>query len=727
MRSIALVAVIGMLIGLCIAAQAAEVAKVKDVGPRMNDKQFLAMLNLDYAGLEKVKAAIESGDLKAAKHALAEHFRNRETPTPGFNWKARPKYEKRPDGVDTIEADKVIDHNLVSVSVYHQYEDEIDWTLNPINYREWPWQLNRHHIWVQLARAYWATGEEKYAEEFAYQMQHWVKNCPVPSDDSGNRSETWRTIEAGIRMGHTWPEVFHRFLTSPSFDDDSVVTMVTSIVEHAQHLMRWPTTANWLTMETNGLMHVGVLFPEFMEAENWRKTAIDRMYVELDKQVYPDGAQIELATGYHQVSLRNFVGLWQIARLNDVEMPKDYVTKMQKMYDYNLNASMPDGYLPGLNDAGKTSIRGSLRQAYGYFPDRKDYLWIATEGKEGTKPEVGSIPLPFSGHMIMRTGWEPDDLYMLFDAGPFGYGHQHEDALSIVLSAYGKYMLVDPGNYPYDSSDWRKYVLSTRAHNTVMVDDCEQHRRGWPREQYVLEKPMPIKWASNKKFDYARSSYNDNYCYENTIKVKHERSVFFVKPEYWIVVDTMTPSDKETHRYDGMFHLNMSGAAIDDTTKSVSTTDDNGANLTIFPVADDGLKVRVASGEKEPMVQGWMPVPGYNCRPIPTPIFSKEQSGVTRMAYVLYPTPEGVKCPIVKVEPLALEGAGGVGMAIDFGKGRVDYYVECDSEYASVKFGKFTATGRVTYIRTENGRVTGSMPMGGHIQDLSNTLVRHKF
>ena len=528
-------------------------------------------------------------------------------------------------------------------------------------------------------------------------------------------------------MGQAWPEVFYRFLTSPSFDDEAVVTIVKSMVEHAQHLMKWPTTANWLTMETNGLMHVGVLFPEFREAEDWRKTAIERMYVELDKQVYPDGAQIELATGYHQVSLNNFVGLWKIAHVNDIEMPRDYVAKLQKMYDYNLNASMPNGYLPGLNDAGNTNIRGSLKQAHEYFPERKDYQWMATNGKEGTKPEVGSIALPFSGHIIMRTGWDPDDLYMLFDAGPFGYGHQHEDALSIVLYAYGKYMLVDPGNYPYDSSDWRKYVLSTRAHNTVMVDGCEQHRRGRPRERYVLEKPMAIKWASNENCDYAKSVYADNYASDNSIKVRHRRSVFFVKPEYWIVVDTMTPADRQSHKYDGMFHLDMSGATIDERTKSVSTTDAKGANLTIFPMADGGLKVRVASGEKEPMVQGWIREGAYGCRPIPTPIFSKEQSGVTRMAYVLYPTPEGKKCPIVKLEPVALEGADGVGLAIDLGGGRVDYYVECDSDYASVKFGDYTATGQVTYIRTENGRVTSSIRMGGRIDELSNTPVRHKF
>ena len=42
------------------------------------------------------------------------------------------------------------------------------------------------------------------------------------------------------------------------------------------------------------------------------------LYEELDEQVYPDGAQIELSSGYHQVSLRNFVMALAIARLNDL-------------------------------------------------------------------------------------------------------------------------------------------------------------------------------------------------------------------------------------------------------------------------------------------------------------------------------------------------------------------------------------------------------------------------
>jgi len=91
-------------------------------------------------------------------------------------------------------------------------------------------------------------------------------------------------------------EAYHLFLTSPSFTDDAIIDMLKSFIEHARHLMRWPTSGNWLAMEANGLMHIGVMFPELREAAEWRSTATKRLYAELDRQVYPDGAQIELTT-----------------------------------------------------------------------------------------------------------------------------------------------------------------------------------------------------------------------------------------------------------------------------------------------------------------------------------------------------------------------------------------------------------------------------------------------
>lgn len=59
---------------------------------------------------------------------------------------------------------------------------------------------------------------------------------------------------------------------------------------------------------------------------------------------------------------------------------------------------------------------------------------------------------------------------MLFDVGPFGAGHQHEDKLGFVIYAYGAYLVIDSGIYPYDTSRWRRYVLSPYAHNVIHVD-----------------------------------------------------------------------------------------------------------------------------------------------------------------------------------------------------------------------------------------------------------------
>jgi hypothetical protein len=196
------------------------------------------------------------------------------------------------------------------------------------------------------------------------------------------------------------------------------------------------------------------------------------------------------------------------------------------------------------------------------------------------------------------------------------------------------------------------------------------------------------------------------------------------------------------------------GADVDASSKSVRTTNADAANLTILPLASADLSVRVISGQETPVVQGWMPFAPYKCRPIPTPIFETTRSGPTSLAYVIYPTKAGEKCPVEKVEPLAVtppsppllrEGEGGcaraVGLSIRFADGRTDYFVQTDTP-GKVRFVDFESDGTMTYVRTEGGRVTAAMIADGTrlsragdaitadvlaIGDLSRTKVKHKF
>jgi hypothetical protein len=262
-------------------------------------------------------------------------------------------------------------------------------------------------------------------------------------------------------------------------------------------------------MENNGLYHIGAYFPEFLDAGTWRDTAMQRLRFELDYQVYPDGAQIELTSGYHQVSLRNFVMTLRTALRNGLGLPTDYQSKLERMYHYNLYVAFPDLRMPAVNDGGSTDIRSSMREGFEFFPHRTDFQWAATDGAAGVPPQEVSSSFPWAGHFVMRAGWGAGDAALFFDGGPYGYGHQHEDKLNIILHAHGRVHIADPGNYQYDTSKWRAYILGTRSHNTIVVDGKEQHRKGRPRDQYIATRPEPHTFLTRDRFDYASASYDE--------------------------------------------------------------------------------------------------------------------------------------------------------------------------------------------------------------------------
>ena len=643
-----LIFIVGLLAAGAMPASAAEAAKSTATGPRLTDAQFFSMVDLDRADLAAVRSAVAKADWVAAKHAFAEHLRTRTTPTWTFDPRAVGKDPKR----RVSGAEKALQHRFNSIGIEWQFGDKIDWSFNPTTQpgskwpanHEWTWQLSRHSAWVDLGRAYYATGDEKYAAEFVSELKSWVHDCPVPSKADNKPFSRWRTIEAGIRTGSVWPEVYQLFLASKSFDDEALILMVKSEVEHALYLMQFHMKGNWLTMESNGLYHVGALFPEFREAKNWRETALGRLYAELSIQVYPDGAQIELAPGYHGVTVQNFLGPVDLVPLTGFEVPKDYTATMEKMFDYFLFSMQPTRRTPALNDSGAGEVVRWLETGAKLFPLREDFLWVATEGKQGKAPAQTSYQFPYAGQFILRSGWDRNALWLCMDGGPFGFGHQHEDKLSVTVTAFGQPLLVEGGVYTYDASDWRRYVLSSRAHNVVLVDGLEQNRRKGPSETFVVKTPLPHVWESNETFDHAAAVYDEAWGPKSERTVKQTRHVFFVKPGLFVIADELEPKDGQAHTYEALFHLDATDVKVDGLQVA---TQNKGANLTLQAFGAEG--VSIIKGQKEPVVQGWLPdsSAGYGgIRPIPTAVYRKRAQGMTTMLYALCPSAASAPCPV---------------------------------------------------------------------------------
>jgi hypothetical protein len=613
-------------------------------GPRLTDQEFYGALNLGLPGLAAVEGAVDKGDYAAARTAFVRYLKARPVKW-YFDWHARPKAPVAHP--DTRGGDEAIARRFVVASVPYDFKGgDIDWTVNPTNpnNNEWIWEFSRHSFWYDLGRAYWDTGDEKYGREFVYQLLDWVHDCPAPAGRVNNGAGSrWRTIDCGIRMAGSWPEAFYRFLSSPSFTDEAIVTMAKSMIEHARYLQQHPTSMNWLTMESNGLYHVGAVFPEFKEAALWRDTAARRMYAELDNQVYPDGAQKELSTGYHQVSLSNFRGLLDTARVTGFALPADYLKRMERMWDYNMWVMMPDGTAPALNDSYYSNMRGTLAEGLKYFPGRADWQWLSTQGKAGRPPDGTSHAFTHAGQYVMRTGWGSDDLYCLLDGGPFGADHQHEDKLAFVISAYGSRLLVDTGSYTYDASDWRRYVLGATAHNTILVDGLDQARRNEPRDTYVVKEPLANPWYSTDQCDYVAAAYDEGFGDQKQRPATHRREVLFVKPDYWVVVDTLAPADDRAHTYTALFHLRPAAATVVDDRGTTLTDNGPGANLAIIPASLQPVQARVIKGQKQPFLLGWTLKSGLEMEPIPVATYGWQGTGEQRRVWVFYPLRPGDK------------------------------------------------------------------------------------
>ena len=211
----------------------------------------------------------------------------------------------------------------------------------------------------------------------------------------------------------------------------------------------------------------------------------------------------------------------------------------------------------------------------------------------------------------MRSGWDRDARYLLFDGVPFGTCHQHEDKLSIILWAYGKNLIVDGGTHYYDSSKWRQYVLTSQAHNVVIVDGQGQRRR-IVEESFVSKDPINDPWVATDRLDYVASTFGYGYGLRRDIKAIHQRSVVFVKPDYWVVLDKLEPDRERT--FETLFHLNVESAESQGGV--VYSQDNTGANISIHPIGP-GMNVDIIKGREEPLL-GWI---ASAKKPIPTVVY----------------------------------------------------------------------------------------------------------
>jgi hypothetical protein len=208
-----------------------------------------------------------------------------------------------------------------------------------------------------------------------------------------------------------------------------------------------------------------------------------------------------------------FLSATFFARRNGHNFSASYMLRLEKMVEFILYLTKPDGTVPliGDNDNGRlhrlkvwdpplrewSDFRYLLAIGAVLF-QREDFAQAADDqweeaiwmcgpeallvkeqlaSKQPAAPALTSRAFPDAGIYIIRH----DDLYIAVDAGPVGQngygGHAHNDIFSIEFYANGHTWIIDPGLYLYTADHQaRNQFRSVLYHNTISIDRQEQHK-----------------------------------------------------------------------------------------------------------------------------------------------------------------------------------------------------------------------------------------------------------
>ncbi len=588
------------------------------------------------------------------------------------------------------------------------FGDPIDWHLEPVSGKEAPrdhwskinyldpevagdkkvtWELNRHQYFQTLGRAYWHTGDEIYAETFAAHLSAWMDANPP------KQGINWASsLEVAFRA-ISWLWALYFFKDSKHLSPALFSRAIKFLIVHARHLETYLSTYfspnTHLTGEALGLYYIGTLLPELRNASRWRATGERILLAELDRHVRPDGVYFEQSTYYHKYTTDFYTHFLLLAQANDLPPDARLEKKLMQLLDHLMWITKPDGTTPffGDDDGGRLAMlderavndfRSALASGAVLF-HRADYKFVAGDATEETlwltgagglhtldelearPPANESYAFTDGGYYVMRDGWTRDANYLLLDCGLHGslsHGHAHADVLSFELAARGRTLLVDPGTYTYTgSAAMRDYFRHSAAHNTLTVDGESSSVPDGAFKWKSVAQSEARTWITCQRFDLFEGAHNG---YARLAQpVTHERSILFLKSDYWIMRDHVESADE--HQYDLHFHFAVdSSPALEVDNEDYSVNDV--AALRERTTTASGLEI-FAFGEEgkwNAKENGWVSKSYGERTPAPAYLFSAKAEGTKDFVTFLMPRGVGESLACVR----QVEAKGGLAFEV---------------------------------------------------------------
>lgn len=444
-------------------------------------------------------------------------------------------------------------------------------------------EFNKHSHFVELARAFLVTSNERYTQEFILELEEWVHRNPI------HYGISWIDPMAVAQRMISWMISIFMFIGNSSYlQGEHLESVIKNILLHGAYLFQILADKNQRPSRyiaaSSALYIFSCLFPEFDCVDRWKSKALRTLENESSVQFLADGVYRERSLGM-QVLLTEFLMLPLIIdKISNVQSSPAILSVVERSLEFLIYTLTPYGNNVNFGDTPATHVwnlslspqdnfknllcigaylfnRGDMKFASGDVTE--DFIWFfGEEGEEIYKsivpkePEKNSRVFIDGGYFSFRDSWTSDSTYCLF------YGNSkkpspppdkginllspHKDFLSFALYVRGEPFIIETGSYKgakqFGTDDIYSYFNKTTAHNSVLVDGKEQslakNIKGSRKYMHLLK----TRWLFSDDFDYVMSGHAGFDDVKNS--VIHRREILYLKSKKWFIIrDTIEGSD----------------------------------------------------------------------------------------------------------------------------------------------------------------------------------------
>ena len=504
------------------------------------------------------------------------------------------------------------------------------------------WEVNRHQYLIILGKAYWITGDDKYAQKVFSTIQSWIQENPY------NTGVNWTSsLELAVRA-ISWIWAVHFCKKSVNLTPEFQVELSRSLFEHGnyidRHLSHFSSPYNHLIGEAAGLHMIGSFLSQIEKGRYWENKGWQILEDQIEKQFHSDGMSVEQASFYHHFTLGFYLQAILLRKLKGQKVIGKVLNRVEKAVEFSVYLTKPDNSMPMIGDidnarsiyfnSGHSWDFSGLKAIGAVLFNRPDFkksdkkmpeeiFWLLNDEEYNAflniKPEnpgKTSIMFKESGYSVLRDSWDPDSHYLCFDCGEIAAGlspkpipsaaHGHADALSFELSAFGRPFVVEGGSYTYfGDMDWHRHFRHEEAHNALLMNDYRQARFAGRFKWQNVVMPRLWDWITHSDYDYVSGiiEYGNHALYK--------REILYIKKRFWVMVDSLSLLDlSPLNSIESFLHFHPSVEISIEKDAQQIQAENNGVSLIInhSPCED----VVSHKGDTLPS-QGWM-ASGYGIR-----------------------------------------------------------------------------------------------------------------